>query len=72
MDKFELFCVAEANEIILCETFLFNIRNQEQGETIDAYVSTLRKLAKTCSFKANEERMLSDRTVRGMRDDVVR
>ena len=54
LDKFELFCVAEANEIILCETFLFNKRNQEEGETIDTYVSTLRKLAKTYSFKANE------------------
>ena len=55
LDKFDLFCVAEANEIILCETFLFNKRNQEEGETIDTYVSTLRKLAKTCSFKANEK-----------------
>ena len=54
MDKFEQFCVAEANEIILCETFLFNKRNQEEGETIDTYVSTLRKLAKICSFNANE------------------
>ena len=54
LDKFEQFCVAEANEIILCETFLFYKRNQEEGEAIDTYVSTLRKLAKTCSFKANE------------------
>ena len=40
LDKFDLFCVAEANEIILCGTFLFNKRNQEEGETIDTYVST--------------------------------
>ena len=76
MDKFEQFCVAEANEIILCETFLFNKRNQEEGETIDTYVSTLRKLAKICSFKAvsrqTKPRMLRDRRVLGVRDDTVR
>ena len=70
LDKFEQFCVGEGNEIY--ETFLFNKRNQEEGETIDAYVSTLRKLTKTCSFKANEERMLKHRTVLGVRDDTVR
>ena len=70
MDKFEQFCVGEANEIY--ETFLFNKRNQEEGETIDAYVSSLRKLAKTCNFKANEERMLRDRIALGVRDDTVR
>ena len=70
MDKFEQFCVGEANEIY--ETFLFNKRNQEEGETRDAYVSSLRKLAKTCSFKANEERMLRDRIDLGVRDDTVR
>ena len=70
LDIFEQFCVGEANEIY--ETFLFNKRNQEEGETIDAYVSTLRKLTKTCSFKANEERMLKHRTVLGVRDDTVR
>ena len=70
LDKIEQFCVGEASEVI--ETFLFNKRNQEEGETIDAYVSSLRKLAKTCNFKANEERMLTHRTVLGVRDDRVR
>ena len=70
MDKFEQFCVGEANEIY--ETFLFNKRNQEKGETIEAYVSSLRKLANTCNFKTNEERMLRDRIVLGVRDDTIR
>ena len=70
MDKFEQFCVGESNEIY--ETFLFIKRNQEEGETIDAYVSSLRKLAKTCSFKTNEERMLRDMIALGVRDDTVR
>ena len=30
------------------------------------------KFAKTCNFKANEERMLTHRTVLGVRDDRVR
>ena len=70
LDKFEQFCLGEANEIY--ETFLFNKRNQEEGETIDAYVSCLLKFAKTCNFKANEERMLRDRICLGVRDDTVR
>ena len=47
-------------------------RNQEEGETIHAYVSSLRKFAKTCNFKTNEERMLRHRIVLGVRDDTVR
>ena len=70
LDKFEQFCIGEANEIY--ETFLFNKRNQEKGETIEAYVSSLRKLANTCNFKTNEERMLRDRIVLGVRDDTIR
>ena len=70
LGKFERCCIGEANEIY--ETFLFNKRSQEEGETIDAYVTSLRKLPKTCSFKTNEERTLKDRIVLGMRDDTIR
>jgi hypothetical protein len=54
LTKFQSFCVGETNEIY--ETFLFNKRNQEKGENIDAYVAALRNLAKTCNFGTNEER----------------
>ena len=37
IEKFEQFCVGESNEIY--ETFIFNRRNQEEGETVDAYVT---------------------------------
>ena len=70
LDKFEQLCVGEAS--VVYETFHFSKRNQEEGETIDAYVSSSRKLAKTCNFKTNEERMLRDRIVLGVRDDTVR
>lgn len=68
--KFEQYCVGESNEIY--ESFLFNQRSQQEGETIDAYVTALRKMAKTCNFGTNEERMLRDRIVLGVRDDLVR
>ena len=56
LQKFEEFYVGETNEIY--ETFVvFNRRNQGDHETIDAYVTALRKLAKTCNF-GDEERML--------------
>ncbi|XP_041350800.1 uncharacterized protein LOC121369792 [Gigantopelta aegis] len=68
--KFEQFCIGEANGIY--ETFLFNKRNQEEGETIDTYVTSLRKLVKTCNFNTYEDHMLRDRIVLGVRDDTVR
>lgn len=68
--KFEAYCIGESNEIY--ETFIFNQRNQEEGESIDAYVTALRKLAKTCNFGDMEDRMLRDRLVIGVRDEVMR
>ena len=58
LGKFEQFCVGEANEIY--GTFLLNERNQEEGETIDTYVTSLQKLTKG-----------QDSFVLGVRDDSL-
>lgn len=42
-EKFEEFCIGEANETY--ERFIFNRRDQEENESIDQYVTVLRKLA---------------------------
>ena len=46
--KFEEFCIGETNETY--ERFILNRRNQEQNESVDQYVTALRKLPQTCNF----------------------
>ena len=70
LKKFEDFCVDEANEVY--ESYKFHNRNQQPGETIDAYVAVLRRLAKGCNFGPLEGRMVRDRVVAGIASDVVR
>ena len=43
IEKFEEFCIGETNETY--ERFIFNRRSQEENESIDQYVTVLRKLA---------------------------
>ena len=46
--KFEEYCVGQRNEKF--ERYNFNMRVQQEGETVDAYVTTLKTLAKTWTF----------------------
>ena len=43
VEKFEEFCIEETNETY--ERFVFNRRNQEENESIEQYVTAIRKLA---------------------------
>ena len=70
LDRLERHFVGEVNEIF--ERFKFNQWNQEASELIDAYVSALRMLVKSCNFAALEESLLRDRIVMGIRDDATR
>ena len=70
LDKFEEFCVGKTNETF--ERYKFNMRNQEDGESIDMYVAELRKLAKTCNYQTLEESLIRDRIVLGIPDIAVR
>lgn len=45
IEKFDQFTIGELNETF--ERYTFNSRNQEESESIDAYVTALRTLAKT-------------------------
>ncbi|KAK7096049.1 hypothetical protein V1264_005395 [Littorina saxatilis] len=64
--KYEQFFVGETNEVY--EAFIFHHRNQDDDENIDSYVQSLRKLAKTCGFGDQEDRMLRDKMVLGIKD----
>ena len=70
LDKFEELCVGKTNETF--ERYKFNIRNQETGESIDMYVTELRKLAKTCNYGALEESLIRDIVLLGVPDVAVR
>lgn len=67
--KFKKFCLGATNEVF--ESYKFHARQQAEGENIDTYVATLRKLAKSCNFK-EVDRMIRDRIVIGIIDDRVR
>ena len=45
------------------ERYNFNMRVQQEGETVDAYVTTLKTLAKTCNFGQLQDDLLRDRIV---------
>ena len=71
VEKFEEFCIGETNETY--ERFIFNRRNQEENESIDQYVTVLRKLAQTCNFcSCLQDSLIRDRLVLGIRDESIR
>ena len=63
-------CMGKTN--IICERYKFNNRSQEQAESIDTYVTTLRALAETCEFGTLKDDLLRDRIVCGVRDKGIR
>ena len=71
MDKFDEFTIGEVNETY--ERYVFNSRNQEEDESIDAYVAILRTLARTCNFcDCLKDSLIRDRIVFGVRNDKTR
>ena len=66
---FEKFCVGEVNEVF--QSYNFHQRSHKEGESVGAYVTDFRQLARKCNF-AEEDRMIRDRVVIGLRDDVTR
>lgn len=68
--KFKEICNPESK--VIMERHNFNTRYQKPGETIEAYVSTLRNQAKTCNFGALQDELIRDRLVCGISSDSVR
>ena len=48
------------------------MRVQQEGDTVDAYVTELKTLAKTCNFGQLQDDLLRDRTVIGIEDNATR
>ena len=71
IEKFDQFTIGELNETF--ERYTFNSRNQEENESIDAYVTALRTLSKTCNFcDCMHNSIIRDRIVLGMKDKRTR
>lgn len=69
LDAFENYCTPRAN--ILFETYRFSSRRQECNESIDSYVTALRRLAEGCNF-TDKDRRIRDQVVIGLKDDRIR
>ena len=64
--KLESHFIGELNETY--ERYKFNQRTQQEGESVTAYVTALRHLAKTCNFcDCLKDTLLRDRILIGIR-----
>ena len=48
---------------------MFNHQDQESNESVDAYVTALRKLVKTCNYGSLTDSLIRDRMVVGINDN---
>ena len=64
LQKFEEHC--EPKENVSYERYKFFSRAHESGETIDQYVTVLRKLSETCEFGTLRNSLIKDRIVLGV------
>ena len=49
----------------------FNQRKQEEGESVDSFITALYSLAKHCDYGALHDQMIRDRLVVGLRDAAL-
>ncbi|KAL3174341.1 hypothetical protein MRX96_040930 [Rhipicephalus microplus] len=56
---------------IVYESARFNLRRQQLGETVDQFATELSELANRCEFAGMKERLVRDRFVVGLRDQVL-
>ena len=66
----DAFCNPRKNTIY--ERYVFFSRNQENGESIDHYVTVLKTMSNTCEFGDLKESLIRDRVVFGIQDNSVR
>ena len=62
--SFEAFAVGEVN--ITYERYVFNKRFQQEAETFECFLASIRRLVKTCQYCVNS--IIRDRIVLGIRD----
>ncbi|CAB4021658.1 Hypothetical predicted protein, partial [Paramuricea clavata] len=70
MEKFERYCNPRKN--LTFDRHSFFTRNQQEGETIDTYVTELRKKASRCEFADLKDGLIRDRIVCGIINDSLK
>ena len=65
-DKFEGHFIIKRN--VIFERARFNMRVQEEGESVDSFITDLYTLAKFCVFGDLHDELIRDRIVVGIRD----
>ena len=69
--KLETLAKGIINETL--ERHAFNMRNQQDGETVDEFLTGIKLLSKACNFCATcYDGLVRDRVVGGINDDEVR
>lgn len=53
---------------VVINSYNLNKRNQEDGESFDAFYTDIRKLAENCNFGEQKDRMIRDKIVIGVQD----
>ncbi|KAL5006376.1 hypothetical protein ScPMuIL_015182 [Solemya velum] len=69
VEKFEKYFVARRN--VIFERAKFNKRRQEEGETAEAFITSLHTLVEYCDYGTLTEQMVRDRIVVGIRDSAL-
>ena len=67
--KFEAYFVKRRNPIY--ERAKFNMRRQEEGESVNSFITSLYRLAEHCNYRGLHDEMIRDRIVVGLRDAVL-
>ncbi|CAG5046614.1 unnamed protein product [Parnassius apollo] len=66
---FDDYIIPKQNEVI--NSYNFNKRSQEGGESFDFFYTSVRKLADNCNFADQKKRMFQNRIVIGIQDRRV-
>lgn len=67
---FETYCNPRKN--LIYERYMFNQRNQGDGETFDEFLLALKLLSRYCEYGNTESQMIRDRIVAGTSDNKLR
>ena len=70
LDKFEEHCSPKKNLVI--ERHRFMVMSQTDGETIDGFVTNLRKTAASCEFQQLEDDLILTKLIGGIKSDALR
>eukprot|EP00118_Oscarella_pearsei_P023850 m.291111 g.291111 ORF g.291111 m.291111 type:complete len:232 (+) comp40724_c2_seq1:1251-1946(+) len=70
LEKFRNFCVPTLDPTF--EKYVFNSRDQQEGESLNAYIIAVTKLARTCDFADAKDDHIRDRLVQGIRSSSLR